>query len=494
MTSLWLDTAPAPDRSGKPLPDEAEVVVLGAGIAGLTTAYLLAEAGVDVLVVEAGQVASGTSGNTTAKLSAQHGLKYRALTARKGKEQAVVYGNAQLDAIEWVADTAAAHNIECDLVRAPSYVYTTDPRQRDALRREADAAAEAGMPASYVDQIDIDVNAAGAVRFTGQVQFHPRKWLLGLASGIERSGGSVIEGVRGIDVWDRKGLVVETTRGEVRTRDVVVATHYPVLDRGLFFARLNLVRDLLIAGPVEQVPAGMYLDAQTRRSIRGHTENGQPMALVGGGHYRTGENVDVQARYGPLVDDAHEVLGMTAATHRWSAHDMSTPDDVPFVGRYHPRARHLWVATGFAQWGMTGGTAAGRLLSGLITGKAPTDEVQLFDPNRLGSASPIGLVRDNATIAKHLVGDHVRAIRADADFEKLEPGEGRVAFRGTKPVAAFRAQDGTLRTISARCTHLGCLVEFNNAERSWDCPCHGSRFRPDGSVIQGPATGPLPPA
>lgn len=492
MTSLWVDTAHAPDRGGKPLPAEADTVVLGAGIAGLTTAYLLARGGREVLVVEAAQVASGVSGHTTAKLTAQHALKYRQLAARKGAEAARVYGQAQLDAIEWVADTADALDIDCDFDRRQSYVYTTDPVQRDPLRREADAAAAAGMPADYVEQIDLDVGAVGAVRFTGQAQFHPRKWLLGLATAIERSGGTIVEGVRALGVRERGGLVVHTTEGDVQARDVVVATHYPILDRGLFFARLTLTRDLLIAGPVDEAPAGMYLDARTRRSIRGHTEGGQPMALVGGEHYRTGEKLDVAARYQPLIDDALELTGMVAPTYRWSAHDMQTPDGVPFVGRYHPSAEHLWVATGFAQWGMTGGTAAGRLLSALIFGKAPEEQVRLFDPPRIGS--PLAVVGANATVAKHLLGDHVRAIGADSDFDRLEPEEGRVAFRGVTPVAAYRAPNGTLHTVNARCTHLGCLVEFNNAERSWDCPCHGSRFRPDGSVVQGPATRPLPPA
>lgn len=483
---MWVDTAPAPDRSGRLLPPEAEVVVVGAGIAGLTTAYRLAQAGRAVVVLEAGKVASGVSGHTTAKVSAQHALIYAKLKSRKDIEGARQYGSAQLEALEWIAETVDAEGIDCSFSRQDSYVYATDRARVDEMKREADAAAEAGLPAGYVDEVAPPVGAVGAVRFTGQAQFHPRRWLLGLAKAIERLGGRIVEDARVTNVEERG--VVHTERGRVRARDVVVATHYPILDRGLFFARLDPVRDLVVAGePVTPWPGGMYLDAVTHRSLRGH----DGLVLVGGEHYRTGEHVDVEARYRRLAEAAVR-FGVTKPTHRWSAHDLSTVDSVPYVGRYHPAARHLWVATGFGQWGMTGGTAAGLLLDRLIRGlEAPA--AGLFDPNRFDLASSAGLAHNNAVVAKHLVGDHLRAGLSRSGVDDLRPGEGIVTRRGVHFVASCRTEDGELREVNARCTHLGCLVAFNNAEKTWDCPCHASRFGTDGSVIQGPATKPLSP-
>ncbi|MFD2418828.1 FAD-dependent oxidoreductase [Amycolatopsis pigmentata] len=484
--SLWVDTAPAPDRAGGLVPPEAEVVVIGAGIAGLTTAYRLAEAGRAVVVLEAGKVAGGVSGHTTAKVSAQHALIYDKLKSRKGLDGARQYGKAQLDALEWIAATADAEDIDCSFSRQDSYVYATGRGRVDELKHEADAASEAGLPADYVGEIAPPVGAVGAVRFTGQAQFHPRRWLLGLAKAIERLGGRIVEDARVTHVEERG--VVHTEHGRVRARDVVVATHYPILDRGLFFARLDPVRDLVVAGETGTPwPGGMYLDAVTHRSLRGY----DGLVLVGGEHYRTGEHVDVDARYRRLAEAAAR-FGVTKPTYRWSAHDMSTVDSVPYVGRYHPAARHLWVATGFGQWGMTGGTAAGLLLDRLIRGlEAPS--AALFDPNRFDLASSAGLARNNAVVAKYLVGDHLRAALSRSKVDDLRPGEGVVTRRGAGFVASCRTEDDELREVNARCTHLGCLVAFNNAEKTWDCPCHASRFGTDGSVIQGPATKPLSP-
>ncbi|HEV2784142.1 MAG TPA: FAD-dependent oxidoreductase [Actinophytocola sp.] len=491
--SLWVSTTDAPDRAGRALPAEVDVAVLGAGIAGLTTAYLLAQAGRSVLVLEAGRVATGVSGNTTAKLSAQHSLIYHRLTDHKGPEAARTYAAAQLAALDWVAEQAQRLGIECDLVRTDSYVYTTDPRRRSLLRRETDAAAAAGLPAELVDEIALPIRIAGAVRVADQAQFHPRRWLLGLAAYVEELGGTIVEEVRAVGVDEGQVNVVRTTAGEVRARDVVVATHYPILDRALYFARLEPVRDLVIAGPVgpELAPDGMFLDAVTHHSVRTATgPGGEQLLVVGGEHYRVGSHVDVLQRFNRLAAWAERNVWLDKIEYRWSAHDMSTLDDVPYVGRYHPATRNLWVATGFGQWGMTGGTAAGLLLRDLILGQ-DNAAAGLYDPNRFSLRAAGKLVHANATVAKYLVGHHARALTGTPDIDALAPGEATVTRRGAGMVAAHRSADGELHLVSARCTHLGCLVAFNNAESTWDCPCHGSRFTVDGAVVQGPAVRPL---
>ncbi|MFC4855244.1 FAD-dependent oxidoreductase [Actinophytocola glycyrrhizae] len=482
--SLWLDTTQGAARREPPLPATADVVVLGAGIVGLTTAYLLAEAGRSVLVLEAGEIGGGVSGHTTAKLTAQHELIYHRIGSAAAR-----YGASQLAALEWVAATAGRNGIDCDFERTASHVHTTDPEQLPVLRAETEAAVAAGMPAEFVDTIDPPLGAVGAVRFRDQAQFHPRKWLLGLAALTEAAGGRIIEGVRATGLQEGSPSIVRTSAGAVRAADVVVATHYPVFDRGLFFARLEPTRDLVVAGPASREIEGTYLDAKTHHSVRAVPTPEGRQVIVGGEHYRVGDHVDVDARFARLEAWAREHVGLTEVRYRWSAHDMSTVDSVPYVGRYHPRAKHLWVATGFGQWGMTGGTAAGLLLRDLVTGE-DNEYVDLYDPNRFSLRAAAGMVSANATVAKFLTGDHVRALAAPG-LADLPPGEATVTRQGVSMVAAYRDESGALHAVRAHCTHLGCLVAFNNAERTWDCPCHGSRFDVDGQVIQGPAVQPL---
>jgi glycine/D-amino acid oxidase-like deaminating enzyme/nitrite reductase/ring-hydroxylating ferredoxin subunit len=487
--SLWVETAPAPDRTGVPLPASADVAVLGAGIAGLTTALLLARAGRSVVVLEAERVAAGVSGHTTAKVSAQHGAKYAQLSSRHGAPAAATYATAQSAALEWIAATAADLGIDCAFTRADSYVYTTREKTVDSLKREAEATAQAGLPASFVEEIGLDVPALAAVRVTGQAHFHPRRWLLGLAEQVERAGGTVVENARATAL---NGRTVRTSRGDVEAGEVVVTTHYPVFDRGLYFARLNPVRDLVVAGPAagNTLPDGMFLDADTHQSVRGYTEEGRPLVIAGGEHYRVGAHVSVERRYRRLADWAGAHAGVHRVSHRWSAHDMSTVDGLPYVGRYLPGTKNLWVATGFGQWGMTGGTAAGHVLAARILG-AEHPAADLFDPHRFDARSALGLAEDNLTVARYLVGDHLATLWRSTKLDDLAPGDAEVVRVGGELVAAHRDEAGQLHTVGAHCTHLGCLVSFNNAEKTWDCPCHGSRFGVDGEVVQGPAVRPL---
>lgn len=493
--SLWHADTPTPARKGRPLPAEADVVVIGAGIAGLTAASLLAGAGRSVVVIEAREVGSGVTGSTTAKVSAQHGLVYGELVRRHGADGAAAYAHAQQQALEWIAAEVESAAVDCDFERRDSYVYTTDASRTGELREEAAAARQSGLPADYATALDLPFPVAAAVRVADQAQFHPVRWLLHLARRTEDAGGAIVEGLRVRTVLRQGGsLLTRTTAGIVRSEHVIVATHYPILDRGLFFTRLEPTRDLVVHGevPVGEAPSGMYLSADDGHSVRTvPAVAGRAGLVIGGEHYRPGAHTDVEARYSRLAGWAAEHLGVETVLHRWSAHDLATVDRVPYVGRYAVGIHNLWVASGFGQWGMTNGTHAGHLLHDLVLGRADPVRERLFDPARGVLSSLPQLARTNAPVAAHLAGDLLLAAVTANDFDDLASGEGRVGRHGGRIVAAHRDDDGELHVVSSQCTHLGCTVQFNNAERSWDCPCHASRFDVDGNVINGPATHPL---
>jgi Rieske Fe-S protein len=270
---------------------------------------------------------------------------------------------------------------------------------------------------------------------------------------------------------------------------VIVATHYPFLDRSLAFARLHPERSYAITCRIAGAPPeGMFISGGNvpTRSVRAVPVDGAELLLVGGEGHKTGTEPDTELRYERLEAFAREHWDVVSVEHRWSAQDPITVDLLPYVGPLLPRSDRVLMATGFGKWGMTGGTAAALLLADLALGRQAM-WADLFDPNRLTlRASAQRLVTENAQVAARFVGDRLRSADPRPP-ENLKPGEGMLLERDGEKLAAYRDEDGELVAVSARCTHLGCLVSWNGAERSWDCPCHGSRFAPDGTVLEGPA-------
>ncbi len=499
-TSLWMAETAGGELGLPPLAEDLEVdaCVIGAGFTGLTAALELARAGRRVCVLEAHQVGSGVSGHTTAKVSSLHGTVYDELRRRFGDAGATTYAAANEEALQYIEGTAGELGIDCRLRRRSAVTYVRDPRQRDTIVREAEAAQAAGLPARLTGEVDLPYPVAAAVELPAQLELQPRSYLLGLARELLRLGGRVFEGTMATNVGDGSDPDVRTASGHrVRARDVVVATHYPFPDRGLFFMRLTPQRSYCVAvRPGDWRPQTMSISSdQPTRSVRAHPDgDGGEVLIVGGEGHKAGEDGDVAAeRYAVLEAFARDQLGAGETTHRWSAHDMTTADGVPYVGPLTPVSRHVWVGTGYRKWGLSNGTAAGRILADRILGRE-TPHAWLFDTRRFTPLrSAPGVAKEGAKDAKHFVGDRMRRV-PDGRPEELAPGEGRLLKVDGEVVAASRDEDGTVHAVSAVCTHLGCRVAWNTAERSWDCPCHGSRFAPDGAVLQGPAVRPLAPA
>ena len=485
--SLWVETGPdAPEHPELDRDLETDVAVIGGGIVGVTLALLLKEAGARVALIEADRIGLGVTGHTTAKVSSQHGFIYERLATRFGPDGAATYGAANEAALRWMADRVRADGIDCDFRRRPSYAYVTEDRSK--AEREARAASAAGLPASLVEETPLPYPVAAAVRFEDQAEFHVRKYLLALAEQIEGDGSHVFERSRIAEVDNYEGPTAKTAGGRVKAGHIVVATHYPFLDRTLAFARVHPQRSYALACRIAgEPPEGMFISGDgPTRSVRAAPAGGEELLLVGGEGHRPGTGGDTRERYEALERFAREHWDVRSVEYRWSSQDNTTIDTVPYVGNTLPGAKRIWMATGFAKWGMTGGTAAALLLANRIQGR-PDPSADLFDPNRFTlRASAARFAEENAVAGVRFVRDRL-ANRPTRSLEELEPGEGDIVELDGEKVAGHRREDGTLVAVSPTCTHLGCQVNWNRAERSWDCPCHGSRFAPDGSVLQGPA-------
>jgi glycine/D-amino acid oxidase-like deaminating enzyme/nitrite reductase/ring-hydroxylating ferredoxin subunit len=487
--SVWLDTGAAPPEfprlEGKV---EADVAVLGGGIVGITTALMMQERGLSVALVEADRLVSGVTGHTTAKVSSQHGMMYSTLRSKFSPEVARLYGQANQVALEWMAARVKDAGIDCDFRRRPSYAYTPDASSAHQAHQEFSAASEAGLPATLVDEVPLPYDTGPAVRFDDQAEFHPRKYLAALVEQFTALGGRVYERSRVAEVDSDERCLAKAPSGRVHADRVIVATHYPFLDRSLAFARVHPQRSYaILCRTREKPPEGMFISSGSpTRSIRAVPVEGQEMLLVGGEGHETGTGGDTRERYAALERFAAEHWDVESVEYRWSAQDNTTIDQLPYVGPITPREDSILMATGFAKWGMTGGTAAARILADRCTGQ-DNEWAGVFNPNRLNlRASAVKLVEENAQAGYRMVRDRL-VNRGERSLDDLEPGEGDIVSHQGQKVAGFRDDDGKLTAVSTRCTHLGCQVNWNAAERSWDCPCHGSRFAPDGSVLQGPA-------
>jgi glycine/D-amino acid oxidase-like deaminating enzyme/nitrite reductase/ring-hydroxylating ferredoxin subunit len=490
--SYWIEsTQPLGEAQGSaPLgEDVVDVVVVGAGIAGLTAATQLLDTGRSVLIIEADRIVEGVTGFTTAKISISQRLVYADLTERFGRDGAALYADANTTALEHIAATTGALSIACDFSRRDNIVWTERADQRAAFEAEVAAMHDVGIDVELETSTDLPFPVELSLRTADQAQFHPRRYLLAVAQDFVKRGGRISERTRVTDVEEGQPLTVRTDRGAVRAHDVVIATHYPILDRGLYFALLNPKRDYVVAARVdaERAPVGMYISADDdAHSVRTTPlDGGDVLLIVGGEGHKTGQDDDTAARYDALAAWTRERFGVTSFDYHWSTQDLSTPDRVPFVGPYRPGSTGLWVASGFNSWGMTNGTAAGLLLGDLVAGM-DNAWAELFDPQRLDRPKSVFTVlKENLNVGKHFLAGHLAGARRTLD--DLAPGDGDIVRIGARRAAAYRDASGELHAVSPYCTHLGCVVRFNTAETSWDCPCHGSRFDVDGTVLQGPA-------
>ncbi len=467
-----------------------DVAIVGGGIVGITTARMLKDRGLRVAVLEAHRVGRQVTGRSTAKVTSQHGLVYQTLVEKFGEQRAGLYAQAQESALRTIERLAAAHGIACDLQPSVAFAFTQQEQNVARVEKEVDVARQLGLPASLVRQTDLPFDVLAACRFDRQAQFHPTRYVVGLAGTIPGDGSHVFELCRASD-WGPDRVVTAT--GTVNARHVVMATHLPLGQIGGYYARAFPEAESVIAARIARVPAGMYINVeQPSFSIRTHTQgNGDVYAIVAGTSFKPGHTDEERESFESIESwlAAHFEAG--PVEHRWVNMDYKSMDSAPFIGwSTGPRKGYL-VATGFNAWGITNGTAAAMILADLAAGKENRWSA-LFDARRVKPlAGAMEFAKENAAVALHLAGGYLS--RKPASLEELGPGDAAILKVDGKNVAAFRDEQGHVHAVSAVCTHMGCVVGWNETDRTWDCPCHGSRFGLDGDVIHGPATAPLEP-
>lgn len=488
LKSVWIDTTAETDFPVATDWVTADVAVLGGGIVGITTSLLLKEAGLKVVLIESGRVADGVSGHTTAKITSQHGLIYDHLISAFGVEQARIYANASEWAITQIESIVRKFNIQCDFLRTPAYTFAETQEDAEAVRKEVDAAIRLGLPASYELKLPIPIASWGAVKFANQAQFHARKYLLALVDRIPGDGSAVYENTRALKIEEGEPCIVTTNKGFIKARDVVAATHVPFFkEPGFFFARLYQYRSYLFGLYIGgEIPEGMFY------STRGHTIRTQPMEkgtmlLVGGASHKAGQGGDIVERYDTLLSYYQHLMPVQEVVYHWSTQDPDTPDKVPYIGRASAHSKHIYVASGFRKWGMTNGTVAATLISDAILARAnPWQE--LYDPSRVDIVpSASRLLSENANVAQHYIGDRFQPGERVA-LSNLAPGFGTIGKLDGETVGVYKDSKGKVHAVSPNCSFEGCRLEWNNAEKTWDCPCCGSRFNYDGTLVMGPAS------
>lgn len=489
LTSLWHDRHPrSPLAAAAEVTGDYDTVVVGAGITGLTTALLLARSGQSVAVIEARHVGAGTTGGSTAKVSVLQGTQLSKISRMHSDEVLEQYVQANLEGQAWVARFCEDHDVPAQ--RRSAYTFGTTSRGERSARAELAAAEKAGLPVTWEDELDLPFRTRGGVRLDDQLQLDPLELLDALSLQAAEHGVRIIEGARVRRVTGEAPVRVETERGGVNARWVVVATNMPILDRGGFFARAKPARSYGLAyrTPTQAV-SGMYLSAETpARSLRDAPDADGPLLLVGGNGHKPGGPVSELSRLDELRRWTAEFYPDAEETHAWSAQDYVPHHALPFAGPVLPGADQVLVAGGFSKWGLTNGPAAALALTGRILG-SHQGWADVMDPWRSRELRGLAqAARVNGEVGLEMSWGWIRPLTHPGVGPQADEGQGNVRMdRIGLPTAVARV-DGTERRVSGVCTHLGGIVRFNDAEKSWDCPLHGSRFDHEGEVLEGPAT------
>ncbi|HLS68508.1 MAG TPA: FAD-dependent oxidoreductase [Kiloniellales bacterium] len=481
--SYWNSTArnyDFPSFSGQ---KRVDVAIVGGGIVGVTAARLLSERGLSVGLLEAQRLGRQVTGRSTAKVTSQHGLLYQILEQKFDEARARLYAEAQEASLALIRQLVREHGLECDLEERAAYVYTQEEGCVELIEKEAEVAQRLGLPARLVRELDLPFEVWTALRFEGQAQFHPTNYVLELARSLPLETCHVFENSRVVD-WGQDFIATED--GRLDAGCVIMATHLPLGQIGGYYARAFPQAEPVIAAEIPAAPEGMYICAeQPSRSLRTHRHEGKVYGIAAGGSFKPGHTDDERKEFEGLSEWLRSNFGAGPPEFRWVNEDYTSMDRAPFVGWSGTAGDSYLVATGFDAWGITNGTAAAMIIADLVM-EQENSWLEIFDARRVKPlAGGAKFVKESTSVAAHLVSGYLA--RRLKSYDDLVPGDAGILKIDGQEVAAFRDEGGSLHAVSAKCTHMGCILGWNEIDRTWDCPCHGSRFSLQGEVLHGPA-------
>jgi glycine/D-amino acid oxidase-like deaminating enzyme/nitrite reductase/ring-hydroxylating ferredoxin subunit len=489
-TSVWDGTAREVHFPSLHDDLHVDVAIIGGGITGLTTAMILGKAGMRVAVLDAGRIGDGTTGHSTGNLYAPVDWHLYAISDKWDTDTMQAVAHSRQDAVDLVEMTVRSYGIDCQFARRPFYLFATSANHREVetIEREYRAAIDAHLNARVVKSLPLSLHVEKALIIEGQAQFHPLNYVRGLAERLATDGCRIYENSEVMAIDDRQGLV-RTDGGQVRADHIVMATHTP---KGVFAVQMEMqvFREYGIAARLhsDTYPTGIFWSVGTKHSIRSVESNGDRFLIVVGEKHKTGEDADAERRTYNLERFAREHFDVANVAYAWSAQQYRSADELPYIGRAGGSQR-TYIATGFASDGLTYGTLAAMTISEAIFGRE-SKWSDLYEPDRIEPVKAAqGSTHESADVVRHLTSEMF--MQYPETFAQVPAGEGKVLEVDGEKLAVYRAEDDTLTAVSALCTHLQCTVHWNDAEKSWDCPCHGSRFTRDGMIIEGPALAPL---
>ena len=485
--SYWLSSTPTTNYLTLDKDIDVDIVIVGGGLAGISCAYLLQKEGYKITVLEADRICQGATAHTTAKIASQHGLIYSKIKTQLGKEMAKQYAEANETAISEIKKIIDEHQIDCDYISQPAFVYTAQEKYIKQIEEETKTAQELGIKASYVEEIPFPIPIYAAVRFDNQAQFHPRKYVLSLAN-IIQNNVHIFENTRAVNIEEDDRYVIITEQGKkVRAEKVIIASQYPFYNKkGMYFSRLYPKRSYIVGFYAkEKYPGGMYINSEDpTRSLRSQQTNKGELVLVVGSNHTTGQKEDTEKRYEELINFAKDIFTVEDIPYRWSTQDYDTPDGIPYIGHFTSDTPNMYVATGFQKWGMTNSMVAAMIIRDMIVeGKSKWQDI--YNPSRKNIISSAkNFIIENLKVAENLLEGKLSPLPDDID---VKPTEAKVAKIKGERIGIYRDEEGEYHLVNTTCPHMGCELNWNPAEKSWDCPCHGSRFTYKGEIIEGPA-------
>ena len=492
MKSLWKKTVEEIVEGKIELKNEefADVCIIGGGITGISTAYYLSKAGKKVIILERDGLANKTTGNTTAKITSQHGLFYRYLLVDNGKEFTKKYYLANQQAIKNIENIIKEENIKCNYKKQDAYIFTQDVRELEKIRQEVKIVHAIGGEAEYVEKIEPNLEGVqGAIKFPKQAQFNPRKYVKGLVSKILENGGEIYQNskVHSIkkSVDDYK---VYTDKGYVIAKFVVIATNYPVINiPGFYFLKMYQETSYAIAVETkEKLFQGMYINSeQPKISLRTARDGRKEVLIVCGQDHRVGAKISLKNAYKNLEKIAKSMYPDAKVLYKWSTQDCISLDKIPYIGEFSKMMKNVYVATGFKKWGMTTSNVAANIITDKILGRKNKFE-DVFTSTRLEAIKnrwEFGEMLKETT--NSLIINKFKI--PEERLRDVKEGEGKIIEYDDEKIGVYKDKDGKLYKIKPVCTHLGCELSWNDLEKTWDCPCHGSRFDYKGRQIYSPA-------